>query len=204
MKSNELRIGLFGGTFNPIHIGHVQLMRNASNIAELDTIYCIPTCVAPHKDNATLLSFVERCSMVRKKLEHEPHIFLSTIESELPVPSYTYRTLDYFKRSFPYSKQYFICGSIDFTAIHTWDKGRSIIQHTNCIIAPRGETMLDEIQGYIESYTQIIAINQKGRAIIFSTTYAEYIYMDIPTIPISSTEIRTQKFVQCYNDKYKQ
>lgn len=193
MRKKYTRIGLFGGTFNPIHVGHIQIMRRAKELGSLDVIYCIPTGFAPHKDNAIILPFDERCSHIQSKLAHEESIFLSTIESELTIPSYTFRTLQYFTRSFPYSEQFFICGSADFLTIDSWEQGENILQHTNYIIAPRSTVAFEDVRKYIEKYTHIENIEEEENKISIYSTYAMYIYMCIPMIPISSTEIRAMK-----------
>lgn len=184
------RIGLFGGTFNPIHVGHIQIIRYAQEIASLDVIYCIPTGVAPHKNNAHILPFETRCNLTQSKLVNEHSLLVSTIEAELPTPSYTFRTLQYFSSSFPYSEQFFICGSLDFLDIHSWEEGSFILEHTNYIIAPRNSITFNDIKDYIKQYVSILDIEEKKESIHIHSQYASYIYLCIPQIPISSTEIR--------------
>ena len=191
MGKKKVFIGLFGGTFNPVHIGHVQLVRSAQHIASLDVIYCIPTAFAPHKNNKTILPFEERCYLLQSKLQYESSIFLSTIEAELPTPSYTFRTLQYFSRSFPYSEQFFICGSFDFLGIHSWEHGKYILRYTNYVIAPRNSIGIDDIKKYIEKYVVIKKIEEEEQKITLYSQDAKYIYLCIPMIPISSTEIRS-------------
>lgn len=93
------RIGILGGTFNPIHNGHIQMAKYSHDVAKLDKVILMPTFVPPHKESANLVSCEHRLNMCRLASAELPYAEVSDFEIKLEGKSYTYRTLQLLKKS---------------------------------------------------------------------------------------------------------
>lgn len=115
-----MKIGLYGGTFDPIHIGHLIVMENVLNFMELDKVIILPSSNPPHKINKQKTDKELRIEMVRLATEDNPRIELSTFEADTDEVIYTHQTLDYFKKTYPEDEFYYIMGEDSFMTIDTW------------------------------------------------------------------------------------
>jgi nicotinate-nucleotide adenylyltransferase len=115
------RIGLFGGTFNPIHLGHVQVVREVKAGFGLDKILIIPSALPPHKELNGVVDAKDRIEMIRLAFSDDPNFMISNVELERSGPSYTIDTVRHFKSISPENtKLYLIVGLDAFLEIHTW------------------------------------------------------------------------------------
>ena len=110
MKTGK-KVGILGGTFNPIHIGHLILAEQAYDEYKLDEILFIPTGISHFKDPNVVLDKKKRISMTGGAIDDNPHFALSTIETDRPGNSYTYETLEELKRVNPDTEYYLIVGA---------------------------------------------------------------------------------------------
>ncbi len=101
------RIGLLGGTFNPVHFGHLQLADAAMAECALDQVVFIPACQPPHKNEASITSFSHRIAMLQIVGANNKHLSCTAIERELPTPSYTIDTLRAIGEGFPVGVNFF-------------------------------------------------------------------------------------------------
>jgi nicotinate-nucleotide adenylyltransferase len=116
-----VRIGLFGGTFNPIHHGHIQVAKEVLLIYQLAAIDFLPSAIPPHKGQGTLATAPDRLEMVRLALVDEPVFNVSDVEIQRYGPSYTIDTLRYFSDNCAKSAElFFIVGLDAFLEIDTW------------------------------------------------------------------------------------
>ena len=116
-----MRVGLFGGTFNPIHMGHVRAALKVKEEFALDKINFIPSALPPHKETKGMLDASDRCQMTRLAVESYPDFSVSDIELKRSGPSYTIDTVRYFKNKIPVSTPcYLIVGMDAFLEIDTW------------------------------------------------------------------------------------
>lgn len=173
------RIGIFGGSFDPIHQGHLQLALAATAQAHLSLIFFLPTYSAPHK-KAPQSSFSHRVKMCQLALEHYPHFRVSLLESTLPLPSYTIQTLENFQRQSEFwdvpTDWFLLLGSDQYRQFTTWKDYELILQKCQLLIYPRPGFPI------LERELQFGAIALKGEL------------MDI-----SSTEIRTSGQTQDFS-----
>lgn len=114
------RIGLLGGTFNPIHLGHLSLAEQAREKLRLDKMIFIPTNLPPHKRNKGLTSAEERLDMVSLAIKSHPCFLVSNAEIMRGGLSYSVDTAREFKRRFPQAQLYFIVGADFLKEISTW------------------------------------------------------------------------------------
>jgi nicotinate-nucleotide adenylyltransferase len=137
-ENSARRIGLFGGTFNPIHRGHVQVAKDVLNQFELDHIYFIPCALPPHKAHSGLVSAKDRVEMARLALADQNTITVSSIETDRGGSSYTIDTLKAFKSSYSLATElYFMVGVDAFFEIHTWKSHRQLFDLSAFIVMTR-------------------------------------------------------------------
>lgn len=141
-----MKIGLMGGTFNPIHIAHLRIAEEARDGCQLDRVFFIPTADPPHKPIAGEITFFQRCEMVRQAIKGNAFFELSVIEGERPGKSYSIDTVTRFISDFPSDSLYFITGSDSFLEMGLWRSYESIFSLCNIIVIERpGALVSDQI-----------------------------------------------------------
>lgn len=132
-----MRLGLFGGTFDPIHNGHLAVARAAMAACALDRLLLIPNRVPPHKQSATTASFAQRLAMVRAAVAGDPRLEASGIEDR-DGKSYTIETLERLRASYgPGVAFYFVIGADAFAEVMTWYRVADVFRMTDFIVAAR-------------------------------------------------------------------
>lgn len=131
------KVGILGGTFNPIHIGHLILADSARETFDLDEILFMPSGVPYMKDQNTVLAVSERVAMTSLAIEENHCFALSTIEADKADNSYTYETLQELHRRHPQVQYYFIIGADSLFHIETWRQPEEIFQLCTIIAAVR-------------------------------------------------------------------
>ncbi|MBT7659317.1 MAG: nicotinic acid mononucleotide adenylyltransferase [Bacteroidetes bacterium] len=134
MKGN---IGLFFGTFNPIHIGHLALAEYFYRYTELDQICFVVTPHNPFKKKSTLLPDRERLHLVHLALEDQEGMTVSAIEFSLPQPNYTAQTLAYLREQHPEAQFSLIMGEDNLRGLHKWKNVESIVELHDIYVYPR-------------------------------------------------------------------
>jgi nicotinate-nucleotide adenylyltransferase len=115
------RVGILGGTFNPIHLGHLRAAEEALEILGLDSFLFIPSAVPPHKQDKAILPFEDRWEMLRIAIEGHPFFRLSDLEHRLSGKSYTVASLRKLNEELPGDAEiYFLVGMDAFLEINTW------------------------------------------------------------------------------------
>jgi nicotinate-nucleotide adenylyltransferase len=129
------RTGILGGTFDPVHNGHLALAEAAGELCDLDEVILLPAAVPPHKQNKTITDFSHRAAMLEIAVQDRPSLHVSTIERLLPPPSFTIDTLNYLKlHSVSPVTFFFITGADTFLDILSWKEYRNLLQLTNFIV----------------------------------------------------------------------
>jgi nicotinate-nucleotide adenylyltransferase len=132
------RIGLFGGTFNPIHRGHVQVAKDVLHRYRLNAVQFIPSALPPHKTKGILAPAADRYAMACRALEDEPALKVSDIEIRRSGPSYTIDTLRRFIAVQPHEPHLFFMVGLDaFLEIHTWKSFRQLFELAAFIVMTR-------------------------------------------------------------------
>jgi len=130
-------IGLFFGTFNPIHVGHLIIANHLAEFSDLDEVWLVVTPHNPHKKRNTLLEDTHRLAMVRIAVEEYPNLKASTIEFDLPQPSYTVNTLAVLKERYPEDRFSLIMGEDNLKSFHKWKNFEVILKNHEIYIYPR-------------------------------------------------------------------
>jgi nicotinate-nucleotide adenylyltransferase len=136
-----MKIGIFGGTFNPPHYGHLIVAEFIREEVGLDKIIFIPCSIPPHKQNNEYLSQIaspeHRFEMVKLAITGNKFFEVSDIEINRGGVSYTIDTVNYFVSNFPEEKFYLLIGADQFAEFHTWRKPDEIVQKVNLIVFNR-------------------------------------------------------------------
>lgn len=139
-----MHIGLYFGSFNPIHIGHLIVASHVVQHSLVDKIWFVVTPNNPLKDRQTLLNEYDRLHLVELAIEDNPKFRASSVEFHLPKPSYTIDTLTYLKERFPLETFSVILGSDSFQNLPRWKNYEQLIQHYSLIIYARPGFLLSE------------------------------------------------------------
>ena len=133
-----MRIGLFGGTFNPIHNGHLRAALEVKNGFHLDQIYFIPAAVPPHKTSDIVTSADDRLHMINLAIADISGITVADIELRRPGPSYTIDTVRHFKQTLKKGSRIFLMLGLDaFLEIHTWKSYKELLEQIAFIVIAR-------------------------------------------------------------------
>lgn len=130
-----MKIGLFGGTFDPIHLGHLIVMENVLNFMNLDRIIILPSSNPPHKLNKDKTDVKLRVDMVKKAIENNNRIILSTFEADNNEVIYSYQTINYFKEKYSADEFYYIMGEDSFMNIESWKNYKDLLRENLIIFA---------------------------------------------------------------------
>ena len=147
-----MKIGLYFGTFNPIHIGHLAIANHMAEFSDLEQIWLVVTPHNPHKNKSTLLDDYHRLEMVRLATEDYPKLKPSDIEFRLPQPNFTVNTLAHLYEKYPQHEFSLIMGEDNLNSLHKWKNYETIMQNHNIYVYPRinsepGNTKLIESAG---------------------------------------------------------
>lgn len=131
------KIGLYFGTFNPIHVGHLTIANYMVEFSDLDAVWMVVTPHNPHKKKKTLLEDVHRLAMVRIALENYPKLKASRVEFDLPQPNYTVNTLAHLEEKYPDAHFCLIMGEDNLKSFHKWKNYEVILERYQIYVYPR-------------------------------------------------------------------
>jgi len=135
--AGNMRTGLFGGCFNPPHIGHLITIADAIHACGLERVFFIPNKHPPHKEGTELAPGKHRARMLSLSLEHLPQAEVSLFELNQPGTSYSYKTIRHYLRHTPARELFFILGMDAFAEIHTWALYPDILNLCNFLVLTR-------------------------------------------------------------------
>ncbi|WP_099468237.1 nicotinate-nucleotide adenylyltransferase [Konateibacter massiliensis] len=171
------KVGIMGGTFDPIHVGHLMLAEQAYDRFELDKVLIMPAGKPPHKDNEVSALTKHRVQMTRLAIEGNKHFELSLVEVERSGYTYTFETLEKLTQENPDTEYYFIIGADSLLEIQKWKEPERIFQCATILVATRYNLESEDLKKKIKEIAKL---------------YGGNIYLlDTPNIDLSSTQIRT-------------
>lgn len=148
MENKHKKVGIMGGTFNPIHLGHMLIAENAYETFDLDEILFVPTGKSYLKSD--VLDSKTRIAMTGVAIEDNPHFALSTIEVDRDGYSYSYETIAELKRQNPTTDYYFIVGADSLMYMENWKNPERIFPEVTVLVASRHGTTNQELNEKIE------------------------------------------------------
>ena len=164
------KVGLFFGTFNPIHIGHLIIANHLVEFSDLDEVWFVITPQSPFKTKQSLLGDHHRYQMVYEAVQEYPKLKPSKIEFDLPQPNYTINTLVHLDEKYGESHQFsLIMGEDNLKSFHKWKNYETILEHHSIYVYPRISN--GEVEHQFKEHPQIKRV-------------------DAPIMEISSTFIR--------------
>jgi nicotinate-nucleotide adenylyltransferase len=140
-----MRLGILGGTFDPVHLGHLRAAEEAMEFLGLDEICFVPVAVPPHKSEKNILSFESRWRMLQLATAGNPRFRLSDLELRLPGKSYTVNSLKRFHKENPGAELFFLVGCDAFFEMDTWHDYREIFGLAHIVVLCRPECSQEEI-----------------------------------------------------------
>jgi nicotinate-nucleotide adenylyltransferase len=164
------RVGIFGGTFDPVHSGHIEAVNSFLASHLIDEIWVMLTPDPPHKSpNPHRASYEHRLAMLKLAFQGVENVQISTIENELPTPSYSLQTLQYLTGKYP-ENHFFLClGEDSVSSFHTWYRYEEILKDFSILAAERPGSD-----------------SQKGRPEVLEKT----IFVEHKPVDVSSTAVR--------------
>lgn len=169
------KLAMLGGTFNPIHNGHIQMALAFAEKLQLNRVLVVPTRIPPHKQVRDSTTAEDRLAMCRIAVEGNPVLEASDIELGREGPSYTVDTLRQLHEYYPEAKLYLITGADMFLTIQDWKNADEIFRLATICAAPREKNNFSVLQNHADR---------------LKWKYLQAELLDIPLMPISSTEIR--------------
>ena len=202
MASDGLKLGIFGGTFNPIHVGHLRAAEEIAGMMNLDQVLFIPVAAPPHKDASPVIEFAHRFEMTKAAVAGRPGFFVSDLEGRRGGVSYTVVTLrQLHKEKGPGLDPCFIMGLDAFFEIRIWKDYRRVFELSNIIVIsrpgynprPLERFLTKEISSRYTKNARLNAYTCPGKKKVY--------YRSTTRIDISSTDIRT-RLVRCESIRY--
>lgn len=172
------RIGILGGTFDPVHFGHLLIAENAREQFHLDEIWFVPTGVSPHKNTETVSGSRHRLEMLRLATAANPGFRINEFEIGSGETSYTYRTMEHFHALYPDTSFYFIMGADSLFLLEQWRKPEVICQNCTILAAVRDSKNEKELLAQISYLKRLFQ--------------AEIYLLNTPNFYVSSHEIRSR------------
>ena len=155
------RTGIFGGTFNPPHIGHLEIAKEAKIRFNLDNVIFVPSYMPPHKDPHAVLDGAHRANMVKLLIEGGQDLIFSDYELSKKTVSYSIDTIRYFETEFPGKKFYFIIGSDAFYDIDTWKDHDLVLKLIDFIIYERKGSPREKVMKKFHNLSNISWIENR-------------------------------------------
>ncbi len=162
------KIGIFGGSFNPIHVGHALIANYIVENSDLDSLWLMVSPLNPLKECSTMASDYHRLRMTELVTRRMERVITSAFEYDLPKPSYTIDTLNALQAKFPKDEFYLVIGADNWCLFDRWKAGDEIISKYHILIYPR------------RGYDIVIPEQYRDRVAV----------VDAPLIEISSTQVR--------------
>ncbi|MBM3295037.1 MAG: nicotinate (nicotinamide) nucleotide adenylyltransferase [Candidatus Aminicenantes bacterium] len=186
------RVGLFGGTFDPVHKGHLRAASAAVGRFGLERMHFIPSAIPPHKRATDMASAEDRMAMVELAVRGRRRFVPSPIEVRAGATSYSVVTLDEFRREAPGARHFFLLGVDAFCEIETWREWRRLLDLCRLIVVARPGAPLAAARRAVEPSLRS-AFAEVGPSVRLGEAFLEahrIFLFPIDALPVSSTEIR--------------
>jgi nicotinate-nucleotide adenylyltransferase len=189
------RIGVFGGTFNPIHLGHVEACLEVQKVFELGQILFIPSYIPPHKGSSDIAAPSDRLKMVELAVAKYPQFVPSPIEIDAKGKSYSVLTISKLKEHYPNAWIFFILGVDAFLEIETWREYEKVLEQCHFIVISRPGYHLEDAEHVLgEEYRRWIhrVSSQQDMKDELFERYKIFL-LSVSALDLSSKEVRKRR-----------
>jgi nicotinate-nucleotide adenylyltransferase len=181
-----MRIGIYGGSFNPVHNGHIHLAEGAADILHLDRVYLVPSRISPHRSSDEYASGEDRMEMLRLACEGSGRLFPCDYELTNDRKSYTIYTVEEFRRRFPDDELFLLVGSDMLICFDSWNRFEDILKEVTLAVVSRNDGDFEILEEKAEKLREFGGI----------------VVCPVEPLEMSSSEIRKKiaenKKISCY------
>lgn len=184
-----MKIGIYGGSFNPVHNGHIYLAAAAAETFKLDRVYLVPSRISPHRSSDEYASGEDRMAMLELACKAHEKLFPCDYELKNDRKSYTFYTVEEFRRRFPEDKLFLLVGSDMLMCFDTWNRFEDILKEVTLAVVSRNKGDLETLRKKAEKLRK----------------FGEILICAAEPVEVSSTEIRKKiaknEKISCYLDE---
>ncbi len=189
-KGMKRRLGILGGTFDPVHLGHLRAAEEAIDLLDLDRVLFVPSADPPHKPGCELSAFEHRLRILQLSISKNPRFGISEIERGFAGKSYTVNSLRGLNEEFPGSELFFLIGLDAFLEVDTWYKFREIFHLARMVILRRPGFGEADVEDYLtRRISADFRMDPETGSFIHPEMFTVY-YLRNTRLDISSTRIR--------------
>lgn len=183
------RVAIYGGTFDPVHNGHLEVARRVLKLFELDEVVLVPACVPPHKRNANITSAFHRFAMLALATEEDQQLRVSTVELDAPELPYAVETVDRMKNVSV--RTFFLIGADSWSEISTWHEWQKLLTMCDLIVVTRPGY---EINSITTSATELVDLRDVDQSeigeVLRHDSNPRIFITNVAMIDVSATRIR--------------
>ncbi len=181
-----MKIGIFGGTFNPIHIGHLRVALEVKERLALGKVIFVPSYLPPHKNLADNISGGKRFQMIQMAIKHNPLFEASDFEVKKETTSYSIKTIEFIGNEYK-TTPYFILGQDAFNEISTWFKADKLFDHAHFVVMTRPDAVKVPLKKILGEKAKQFGPTEAGYR---NKKNNEIIFVTVSSLEISSSHIR--------------
>jgi nicotinate-nucleotide adenylyltransferase len=188
-------VGILGGSFNPVHIGHIRLAVEVKERLGLDSIDLVPTARPPHKSVSGLLPLETRLHLLELAIKDIPFLKTNDLEGRRAGASYTWDTLAAYRNEDPDREIFFILGTGDLLTLPLWSRGLELLSLAHFVTIPRAGIELERIRAFLDETTQgkthpIPSPIPTVEAAWQCSKETTLLYLPVPRLDVSSSLVR--------------
>ncbi|HNX48776.1 MAG TPA: nicotinate-nucleotide adenylyltransferase [Thermoanaerobaculaceae bacterium] len=188
------RVGFFGGTFDPVHRGHLEPARAAMQALELDGVVFVPAGSPPHKQGDPLTAFSHRLAMLVLATQDEPGFFVSDLEAGRAGPTYTVDSVPLLRTEWPAEQSFFLLGSDSLAQLTTWHRWEALVDMIDLVVLHRdtiwGAPLTASVPDWLARRIVPVAPGQAHRALVPGSP--QVFVVEHPPVPAAATDLRAQ------------
>lgn len=193
------RIALYGGTFDPVHAGHLEIARRVSQLFEIEKVIFMLAQLAPHKTGRPVTHPIHRYAMLALATQDDPQLSISTYELDAPDRRYTVDTVEHFQQALADSTElFFIMGADSWSEITTWREWERLLTMTNHIVVNRPG--YERVTSHVGAISERVVDLRDGQPPPQIGRATKIFFTDVVTEAVSATNIRRLVSEGCINE----